>query len=76
LPPDLQKIVREEALKAGDVASYGTKDSLDKIEQQLKAAGVNVVEIDVKPFRDATAVVYDKLGYAELREKIQKILAQ
>lgn len=76
MPPDLQQIVREEALKAGDVASLGTKNSLDKIEQDLKAAGVTVVEIDVTPFRDATAPVYDKLGYGELRKKIQSIVAQ
>ena len=73
LPADQQKILREEALKAGDVASYGTRDRLAEIEKNLKAAGMTVNEIDVTPFRNATAGVYDKLGYGDLRDKLQAI---
>jgi tripartite ATP-independent transporter DctP family solute receptor len=73
LPADQQKILREEALKAGDVASYGTRDKLAEIEKNLKAAGMTVDEIDVTPFRNATAGVYDKLGYGDLRVKLQAI---
>ena len=73
LPPDLQTILREEALKAGDVASYGTQDALAKIEADLKAAGMTVNEVDVTPFKEATAGVYDKLGYGELRDQVQAI---
>ena len=32
LPADLQKMLREEALQAGDIASYGTRDWLAKYE--------------------------------------------
>jgi len=71
LPDDLQTIVREEALKAGDIASYGTQDSLEQIEADLTAHGVVVAEIDTAPFRDATADVYDKLGYGELRDQLR-----
>jgi TRAP-type C4-dicarboxylate transport system substrate-binding protein len=73
LPADQQKILREEALKAGDVASYGTRDKLAEIERSLKAAGMTIDEIDVTPFRNATAGVYDKLGYGDLRVKLQAI---
>ena len=73
LPPDQQKILREEALRAGDVASYGTRDRLAEIEKSLKAAGMTIDEIDVTPFKNATAGVYDKLGYGELRVKLQAI---
>ena len=73
LPPDQQKILREEALKAGDVASYGTRDKLAEIEKSLKASGMTIDEIDVTPFRNATAGVYDKLGYGDLRVKLQAI---
>ena len=73
LPPDQQKILREEALKAGDVASYGTRDRLADIEKSLKAAGMTINEIDVTPFRNATAGVYEKLGYGDLRDKLQAI---
>ncbi len=73
LPPDQQKILREEALRAGDVASYGTRDRLAEIEKSLKASGMTIDEIDVTPFRNATAGVYDKLGYGDLRVKLQAI---
>ena len=73
LPKDLQTILREEALKAGDVASYGTQEALAQIEADLKAAGMTVNEVDVTPFREATAGVYDKLGYGELRDQVQAI---
>ncbi len=76
LPAELQTALREEALKAGDVASYGTQDALSKIEEGLKAAGMNVSEIDPAPFREATAGVYETLGYADLREQLQKIAAE
>lgn len=76
LTPELQTVLREEALKAGDVASYGTQDSLARIEEELKAAGMTVTEIDVTPFKEATAGVYDTLGYGELRDTLQKIAAE
>tara|TARA_R110001583_G_scaffold195356_1_gene372219 strand:- start:66135 stop:67115 length:981 start_codon:yes stop_codon:yes gene_type:complete len=74
LPQDLQKILREESLKAGDIASYGTRDALASIEQQLKDDGVDVSEIDTTPFKEATKGVYDKLGYGELHKQVDKIL--
>ncbi|MCX8280136.1 C4-dicarboxylate TRAP transporter substrate-binding protein [Phyllobacterium sp. 0TCS1.6C] len=73
LPAELQTMLREEALKAGDIASHGTQDSLAKIEADLVAAGMTVKEIDVTPFKEATAVVYDKLGYGALRQELQAI---
>jgi tripartite ATP-independent transporter DctP family solute receptor len=73
LPAELQTVLREEALKAGDVASYGTRDALTQIEADLKAEGMTVSEIDVTPFKEATAVVYEKLGYADLRDELQAI---
>ena len=76
LPGELQTILREEALKAGDTASYGTRDALAEIEEQLKAAGMEVAEIDVTPFREATAGVYEKLGYGDLREELQAIASE
>ena len=76
LPADLQTVLRDEALKAGDVASYGTQDALGQIEADLVAAGMTVTEIDVTPFVEATAGVYDKLGYGELRDTLQKIAAE
>ncbi|MGV0908957.1 C4-dicarboxylate TRAP transporter substrate-binding protein [Martelella sp. FOR1707] len=76
LPENLQTILHEEALKAGDIASYGTRDALASLEQQLKDGGVTVEAIDVTPFKERTAVVYDNLGYGDLRDKLQAIAAQ
>lgn len=76
LPAEDQKIVREEALKAGDIASYGTRDAISKIEDELKADGMIINDVDTTPFRKATAVVYDKLGYGDLRDKLRAMAAQ
>ena len=75
LPADLQKILRDEALKAGDIASYGTRDSLAGIEEQLKAKGISVRDVDTAPFKDATAKVYDDLGYGDLRDTLRAMAA-
>ncbi len=76
LPADLQKVLRDEALNAGDVGSYGTRDALAKIEEDLKGEGMTVNEVDTEVFRKATAGVYDKLGYGALRDTVQKIAAE
>lgn len=76
LPLDIRIILREESLKAGDIASYATRDALEGIEQGLKDKGISVRDIDVQPFRDATASVYDKLGYGELRDELRALAAQ
>jgi len=76
LPGDLKTILREESLKAGDVASYGTEAALADYEKKMQDKGVTITEIDVTPFREATAPVYDKLGYGELRDKLRAIAAQ
>lgn len=76
LPDDLQVILREEALKAGDIASYGTRDSLDQIEADLVASGIVITAPDVTPYREATAGVYDLLGYGELRDTLRAIAAE
>jgi tripartite ATP-independent transporter DctP family solute receptor len=76
LPAELQTVLRDEALKAGDIASYGTQDALAQIEADLIAKGMTINEIDVTPFKDATAGVYDKLGYGALRDELQAIAAE
>jgi tripartite ATP-independent transporter DctP family solute receptor len=74
LSPDLQTILREETLAAGDYASKLTQDSLAGIEAEFKAKGMTVTEVDTTPFVKATAGVYEKLGYGELRTKVDALL--
>ncbi len=74
LPQDLRTIIREEALKGGDVGSEATIASLDEYETKMKAQGVTIADIDVIPFREATRSVYEKLGYADLKREVDAIL--
>lgn len=74
LPADLQKIVREEALTAGDQASRATEASLRDYEKQMADKGMVVTDIDVTPFREATKSVYDTLGYGELHAELDRFL--
>ena len=76
LPADVQKVLRDEALAAGDEASKMTQDSLANYEKMMADKGVEIDEIDVTPFVQATAGVYDKLGYGDLRKQLEPILAQ
>lgn len=74
LPPDLQKVVRDEALKGGDTASKATIDSIGNYEKLMREKGVKIVDIDTTPFVASTAVVYDKLGYQDLRKQVNVVL--
>jgi tripartite ATP-independent transporter DctP family solute receptor len=74
LPEEYRRILREEALKAGDNASRATEASLAEYERLMKEQGQQIDEVDLAPFREATAPVYEKLGYAELRQEVGKIL--
>jgi tripartite ATP-independent transporter DctP family solute receptor len=76
LPEEYQKILLEEALKAGDVASQLTLDKESEYEAQIKEQGVTVNEIDTTPFKEATAVVYEKLGYGDARKLILDVLGK
>ena len=47
-----------------------------QIEADLVAAGMTVNTPDLAPFKEATAGVYDTLGYGELRDTLQAIAAE
>ena len=74
LPAEYRQILREESLKAGDSASRATEAALADYEKQMQEKGMTIVEIDTKPFRDATQPVYEKLGYTELHKEVEKLL--
>lgn len=76
LPTDLQTIVREESLKAGDTGSKATIDSLLNFEKLMREKGVQITEVDVAPFVASTAGVYDKLGYSDLRKQVNAALGK
>ena len=74
LPEDLQTLVRDEALAAGEIASQGTQDVLEQIKSDLREAGVAVNEVDKTPFIEATQPVYETLDLADLHAEVQAIL--
>lgn len=74
LPEHLQTLLLDSALQAGDYASTLNGELLDSIEAQFREAGVTITEIDVTPFRESTRGVYEKLGYTELRERVEAVL--
>ncbi|MCT1901682.1 C4-dicarboxylate TRAP transporter substrate-binding protein [Oceanobacillus sojae] len=77
LPQEYQEIVYEESLKAAEEASGNIVDSLAEYEQDLIDAGVEVNEVDIEPFKEATETVYAEFdGFEELREEINKILGK
>ena len=76
LPADLQQILLEETEKAGDFASKKTVDSLSDYEQKMKAAGVTITEVDIKPFKEASKVVYEKNKLTEAKKQVDELLGK
>ncbi len=74
LPEDLQTIIRESSLEAGDYASKMTINALSHYENELKNKGMTVSDIDVTPFIEATLPVYQKLGYEDIKNQITEII--
>jgi TRAP-type transport system periplasmic protein len=60
LPPNVQKIMEEEALRAGDEMSAITIAKQEEFMQALKEKGVTFHQGDVAAFEKATQVVYTK----------------
>ena len=65
----------EEALAAGDVASKGTEEAISRVDAEMAKAGMSIDEIDVTPFKEATAGVYETLGYGDLKKQVDAVLA-
>ena len=45
---------------------------VEDAEKKMAEAGMTIVEPDVEPFKALVDPVYEKLGYAELREQLYK----
>ncbi|MBR7198246.1 C4-dicarboxylate ABC transporter [Pseudomonas sp. CFBP13508] len=75
LTPDQQKMVKTaaKAAQAEERVLWDKKSAAS--EEKLKAAGVEFITVDKKPFYDATAPVREKYGakYADLIKKIEAV---
>ncbi|KAE9649170.1 TRAP transporter substrate-binding protein [Pseudomonas sp. PB106] len=75
LTPDQQALVKTaaKAAQAEERVLWDKKSAAS--EEKLKAAGVEFITVDKKPFYDATAAVREKYGapYADLIKKIEAV---
>jgi TRAP-type transport system periplasmic protein len=79
MPPDLQKIILEEADAAAAVMTKLKTEEEQDIIPKYKAAGVTVIaDVDRDAFRRATAVVYDRYpGFTPgIKATVQGLLAK
>jgi len=76
LPEKHRKALREESLKAGDAASRMTIDSIAGYKKKMQEAGVTFATPDLKPFKEASKVVYEKLNLGDLKKQIDGVLGR
>lgn len=76
LPAEFQKILVEEAVKAGDLTTRMVIDSEKEYEKKMAAEGATIHSVDVAPFRARADNAYKQLGFVDLRKEINKILGK
>jgi len=76
LPEEYKKILKEEAVKAGEYVTKLTLESQKEYEEIFEKEGVKFVEADVQKFREATEIVYQQFPEwtPGLYEEIMEIL--
>lgn len=74
LPEDIRTIISEELKSAGEEATRMTADKLAEVQTMMEAAGVTFNEVDLAPFREATAKVYEEVGLVEARKALEPYL--
>ena len=72
LPEDLQTLLVETSIEVGQETAADVMTEADEAEKAMFEAGMTIVEPDLAPFKAAVDTVYEKLGYAELRDKLYK----
>ena len=74
ISPEHQEIIRDLAVENGRYASQLTLDLGDSAMATVAEAGVEVTEIDLAPFREAVAGVYDIVNLTAEAELVREIL--
>ncbi len=72
LPEDLQKILIDTAREVGAETAQDVLAEADRTEEEMKTAGLTVIEPDLAPFKAAADEAYEKMGYTELRAQLYK----
>lgn len=75
LTPEQQELVKKYAKEAQQEERKLWDEKSASSEEKLKAAGVEFIEVDKKPFYDATAPVREKYGaaYTDLIKRIEAV---
>lgn len=76
LPADYQKVLLEKSREAGDYATAMVIEMEDKQKSEIAAAGVEYVKVDQSLFKKAAMATYDKMGWKDLKAKIDAELGQ
>ena len=72
LPEDLQTLLVETSVEVGKTTAADVMSEVEDAEKKMAEAGMTIVEPDVEPFKALVDPVYEKLGYAKLREQLYK----
>lgn len=75
ISPENQKIVRDLAVENGRYASQLTIELGEKALDDVAAAGVEIHEVDLAPFKEAVSGVYDMLDLTREKEIVNTVLA-
>lgn len=76
LPENYQEILLARSVEAGDYATELTLELEVQDKQLMQDAGMTYVEVDKTPFKEATASVYETMGWTELKAQIDEELGQ
>ncbi|AOQ22836.1 Sialic acid-binding periplasmic protein SiaP [Moorella thermoacetica] len=76
LPKEYQQILIEESIKAGDFTTNKVLASEKELEDKMDATGAIIKEVDIKPFKTKSEIVYSKLNYQDLRQEVNKVLGK
>lgn len=74
LPEEIRTIIDEELKSAGDAATEATVAKLAEVQADMEAVGVEFNDVDIAPFREATAGVYEEVGLVDAREALAPYL--
>lgn len=76
ISPENQRIVRDLAVENGRYASKLTIELGEKALEDVAAAGVTVSDVDLAPFKEAVAGVYDKLNLSTEADLVREVLSR
>jgi tripartite ATP-independent transporter DctP family solute receptor len=72
IPDEYKKALTDEAVAIAEVTSRKILGLSDDYEKKMIEAGMELVEVDLDAFKKSSEAVYNKLGYADLRDRIYK----